>query len=77
MEVRWNDYGSYATDVFTRRSEELIQNHNASEPLFLYVSHLAVHSANFYSPLQAPANVIRKFKYIRGEPIHEPFVNVV
>ncbi|GBN73448.1 Arylsulfatase J [Araneus ventricosus] len=33
-------------------------------PLFLYLAHLAVHIGNFYKPLEAPAEVISKFKYI-------------
>ena len=33
--------------------------------MFLYLAHLAVHCANVYEPLQAPADVIQKFSYIK------------
>ena len=49
MSVSWSDYGKYATDIFTDEAVEAINNHgnmNTSQPLFLYLAHLAVHSAN-------------------------------
>lgn len=57
--------GVYATDLFTHESENIIKNHNKKDPLFLFVSHLAPHAANFYEPLQAPQEVIDKFSYIQ------------
>lgn len=57
--------GVYATDLFTQESEAIIKNHNTSDPLFLFVSHLAPHAANFYEPLQAPQDVVDKFSYIK------------
>lgn len=59
--------GVYATDLFTQESERIIQQHNKKDPLFLFVSHLAPHAANFYEPLQAPQSVIDKFAYIKDE----------
>ncbi|CAL1278117.1 unnamed protein product [Larinioides sclopetarius] len=56
--------GEYATYLFTETAENIIKNHNASKPLFLYLAHLAVHTGNFYKPLEAPAEVISKFKHI-------------
>ena len=48
LSVAWEDYGHYATDLFTDEAVSIIQKHsdaaNAS-PLFLYLAHLAVHSA--------------------------------
>lgn len=58
--------GQYATDLFTEKANLIIRNHNASEPLFLYLSHLAVHTGNKYMPLQAPIEVINQFDYIRN-----------
>ena len=52
MNVSWEDYGDYATDIFTAESVKIIADHDKSQPLFLYLAHLAVHSANTYSPLQ-------------------------
>ena len=65
LEVAFEAYGSYATDLFTLQAEKVVSEHNSSQPLFLYMAHLAVHSANFYSPLQAPLESIRKFAYIQ------------
>ena len=49
MSVSWSDYGKYATDIFTDEAVKAINNHgntNTTQPLFLYLAHLAVHSAN-------------------------------
>ena len=68
MSVNWNDYGKYATDVFTEEAVTRIQEHDSeNQPLFLYLAHLAVHSANTYSPLQAPKEIVDRFKYIQDE----------
>ena len=72
MEVNWDDYGEYATDLFSKRAEEIIKTHDQHEnvPLFLYVAHLAVHSANFFNPLQAPKAVVQKFAHITDPNRH-------
>ena len=47
----WDDYGRYATDLFTDEAVSIINEHgdhhsnSAASPLFLYLAHLAVHSA--------------------------------
>lgn len=64
MSVAWEDFGNYATDIFTNEALDVIHHHNVSQPLFLYLAHLAVHSANTYQPLQAPTEVVEKFSYI-------------
>ncbi|XP_053690315.1 arylsulfatase B-like [Sabethes cyaneus] len=56
--------GTYATDHFTDAAKSIISDHNAEEPLFLVLSHLAPHSGNEDDPLQAPEETIRKFEYI-------------
>ncbi|GFW63588.1 hypothetical protein TNCV_4328761 [Trichonephila clavipes] len=38
------------------------------KPLFLYLSHLAVHAANKYMPLQAPLDLVNQFDYIKNQP---------
>ena len=67
MDVSWEDYGSYATDIFTNEATKAINGHNQSQPLFLYLAHLAVHSANTYMPLQAPAEIVDLFDNIQDE----------
>ena len=59
--------GQYATDLFTDRAVRIINSHNTSRPLFLYLAHLAVHSANPYAPLQAPQEIVKEFMYIEDE----------
>lgn len=59
--------GTYATDLFTSESIKIIQNHNRSDPLFLYIPHLAPHAANTYDPLQAPQEIVNKFTHIKDE----------
>lgn len=34
----------YVTDLFTDEAVRIIQNHDASRPLYLQISHLAVHA---------------------------------
>ena len=51
LSVAWNDYGRYATDLFTDEAVSIINSHGTTNssgkesPLFLYLAHLAVHSA--------------------------------
>lgn len=61
MEVAWDLHGQYCTDLFTKESVRLINEHNQSQPLFLYLAHSAVHSGNPYSPLPAPDDTVAKF----------------
>ena len=74
LSVAWEDFGDYATRLFTDEAVKVIHNHEveveagaAKNPLFLYLAHLAVHSANSYSPLQAPSETVEKFAYIKDE----------
>ncbi|XP_048584695.1 arylsulfatase B isoform X2 [Nematostella vectensis] len=61
MEPVTTDKDKYATEVFTREALKVIENHNKSEPLFLYIAHQAPHSANPHDPLQAPEDKVKKF----------------
>ncbi|XP_047351351.1 arylsulfatase J isoform X1 [Vespa velutina] len=54
MKAAWELHGQYSTDVFTQEAVQLIENHNSTQPLFLYLAHAAVHSGNPYNPLPAP-----------------------
>ncbi|XP_031341212.1 arylsulfatase B-like isoform X2 [Photinus pyralis] len=63
-EPAWEFAGQYATDVFTDYSVKLIQNHDPNLPLFMILSHLAVHSANEGKLLEAPQEAINKFKHV-------------
>jgi hypothetical protein len=67
MNVHWASYGHYTTDLFTEEAVRIILQHGETRPLFLYLAHLATHSANPYRPLQAPADIVNKFSYIADE----------
>lgn len=53
----------YATDLFTEEAMKIIQRHEPPRPLYLQISHLAVHA-----PIESPDdyhNYDEKFKHIR------------
>lgn len=62
--------GTYATDVFTDEAVRIIKCHDESKPLFLLISHLAVHTGQKkkkqtkQNPLQAPEDEVKKFPHI-------------
>lgn len=64
FDVAWDLHGKYTTDVITNEAEKVIRNRNSSQPLFLYIAHTAVHSANPYSPLPAPDDTVAKIDNI-------------
>ncbi|KAL9955582.1 hypothetical protein ACROYT_G036923 [Oculina patagonica] len=57
-----NQWGNYRTHLFTDQAVNVINSHNTSKPLFLYLAHAAVHSALAHQPLQAPDDLVDKFK---------------
>ncbi|KAG8195028.1 hypothetical protein JTE90_008199 [Oedothorax gibbosus] len=59
-----NFRGQYIPYVFADHATDIIQNHDSSKPLFLYVAQLAVHSGNEFLPHEAPPEVVSKFKFI-------------
>lgn len=68
--------GKYATNLFTDYAVKIIKTHDQETPLFLYLSHLAPHSANWYDLNQAPANEIEKFSYIK-DPLRRKYAAMV
>ncbi|KAB0799657.1 hypothetical protein PPYR_07537 [Photinus pyralis] len=65
--VAWETQNEYATRLFTRVSQETIMKHNYTNPLFLMVSHLAMHVANRNQLLQVPdlVETNQTFGYVR------------
>ena len=47
--VDWEGNGTYSTHLFTDRAVDILENHNQSEPMFLFLSYQAVHG-----PLEVP-----------------------
>ncbi|XP_014674868.1 PREDICTED: arylsulfatase B-like isoform X2 [Priapulus caudatus] len=65
MSVDRSASNKYTTDLFTEEAVTVINSHDKSKPLFLYLAHLATHSANSYSPLQAPQKYLQKVQHIK------------
>ncbi|XP_054721641.1 arylsulfatase B-like [Uloborus diversus] len=65
LETVKNFRGRYATDVFGQKAVDIIENHNVTDPLFLYISHLACHAGNEYMPLQAPVETVARNSHIK------------
>jgi len=63
--IDWSAFGHYSTRLFSNESCAVIAQHDPSIPMFLYMAHLAVHSANPYAPLQAPKETEAKFVHIK------------
>lgn len=60
----WDLAGQYTTDVFTGEAVRLIEAHPSDSPMFLLVTHLAVHAGNPGKLLEAPQETINRFWYI-------------
>nr|XP_031848880.1 arylsulfatase B-like [Nomia melanderi] len=64
LSVAWDTSGQYSTDLFTNEAVRLIREHDANQPMFLYLAHLAPHKGNQNQLLRAPDEEIAKFAYI-------------
>ncbi|XP_071453514.1 arylsulfatase B-like [Hetaerina americana] len=79
LDPDWDSHGRYTTELYTEEALKVIDTHKKklenlklehldesfNQPLFLYLSHHAVHSGNDYKPLQAPDETVEKFSYIK------------
>ncbi|XP_045459566.1 arylsulfatase J-like [Melitaea cinxia] len=59
-------FGQYATDIYTNEAVKIINSHNNNDPLFLMVSHSAVHSGNPNEPIRAPESLLANFTQIKN-----------
>jgi hypothetical protein len=65
LEVAEDARSHYSTDLFTEEAVRIIRQHDSnSSSLFLYLSHLAPHAANYENPLQAPEDAVQRFSHI-------------
>lgn len=55
--------GRYATELFTEKSLQIIDNHRPEEPLFLMLSHLATHTGDNGTELGVPDFNVTQSKY--------------
>ncbi|KAL4228573.1 hypothetical protein ACF0H5_011623 [Mactra antiquata] len=58
------NHTAYSTEEYTNEAVKIINSHNKSEPLFLYLAHQAVHAGNSQAPLQSPDEYVNRFPYI-------------
>ncbi|KAJ8979205.1 hypothetical protein NQ317_016840 [Molorchus minor] len=65
MTVDYSAKGKYSTTLFTEEAVKLISEHDTSNPMFMYLAHLAPHTGNDENPLQAPDEEIAKFAHIK------------
>ncbi|UYV75967.1 hypothetical protein LAZ67_13001952 [Cordylochernes scorpioides] len=70
------ELGNYSTEIFTREAVRVVQDHNTSEPLFLYVAYQSVHSSQGSAPLQAPPKYVDRFPHIQ-DPKRRMFAGMV
>lgn len=61
----YNETGVYSTELFAKEADKVLNEHDKSKPLFLYLAHQAVGVGNMEDPLQAPPRFLEKFKYIK------------
>lgn len=66
LEPQWQYQGEYITHLFTRKSLDIIENHNKSKPLFLMLTHLAAHTGDQGIELGVPdiEKTQKKYHYI-------------
>ena len=55
--------------MFTDEAIKKINAHDVRHPMFLYLAHQAVHSANKNDPLQAPDDLIQVNKMQKERPL--------
>lgn len=67
LEIASDAKGKYATELFTTEAVNLIRDHDVNKPLFMLLTHLAPHTGNEDLPMEAPADIIKKFSNIKDE----------
>ncbi|CAH1099210.1 unnamed protein product [Psylliodes chrysocephalus] len=65
LDVDYDAKGKYSTTLFTNEAVKLIKEHDTTNPMFLYLAHIAPHTGNKEEPLQAPDEEIAKFAHIK------------
>ncbi|KAG5885842.1 hypothetical protein JTB14_032037 [Gonioctena quinquepunctata] len=63
FQPQWALKGQYATDLFTKKSVELIHQHDEKTPLFLMINHLAGHTGYNGTELGVPDRKAANEKY--------------
>ncbi|CAH1786463.1 unnamed protein product [Owenia fusiformis] len=62
MKVDKQQKGKYSASLFASRAQKLIDSHNNSKPLFMYVPFQSVHA-----PLEVPAKYVDQYAHIKDK----------
>ena len=66
------DQGNYSTTVFSREAVRIIDDHDTSSPLFLYLAYQGVHS-----PAQVPESYIKPYERTISNPFRRTFAGML
>nr|ATE50178.1 arylsulfatase 3 [Psylliodes chrysocephala] len=68
FQPQWQLQGQYATELFAKKSLDIIEKHDTSKPLFLMLSHLAGHTGHDGTELGVPnkTRTDEVYSYIKG-----------
>lgn len=76
LTTHYDTKGMYATDMFTEAAVRTITEHPLHEPLFMYLAHLAPHTANDYDPMQVPEDELARMAHI-ADPTRRRYAAMV
>ncbi|KAI3386373.1 hypothetical protein SNEBB_001233 [Seison nebaliae] len=62
-----NNFGIYSTDLFMQEISRVIDQHDKTKPMFLYLPLQSVHSGNSWKTQQVPWQYEKKFQHIKNE----------
>ena len=66
------DQGNYSTTVFSREAVRVIDDHDTSSPLFLYLAYQGVHA-----PAQVPESYIKPYERTISNPFRRTFAGML
>ena len=66
----------FSTEKYTDEAIQLIESHNTSEPLFLYIAYQAVHVGNGNNPIHAPDAYINRSPYFTNRRRRKGFLAI-
>ncbi|KAL1116089.1 hypothetical protein AAG570_005584 [Ranatra chinensis] len=65
MTSAWDLEGTYNTDLFSNEAVRIINEHDLSRPMFVYLAYAAVHGSHPGRRLEAPQDLVNQLKNIR------------
>lgn len=71
-QIAWQENGTYSTHLFAKEASRLIEEHDTSNPLFLYLAFQAVHI-----PAQVPDSYVDAYRYTIADPVRRTFAGML